>query len=162
MAEQRDVNQAITKRRPTALERLQHDVEEMRRHMSGLFKSPMFESIEDSLLGIDWSPSVDAYEEGGGFVVKADLPGVKKEDVTVSVDAGVLTIAGKRHEEREREGTRYFTAERFTGAFSRSFALPKGVKVDEIEAQYRDGVLEVRIPLPPAPRTPTTTIRVKG
>jgi HSP20 family protein len=93
--------------------------------------------------------------------VKADLPGVKKEDVTVSVDGGVLTIAGKRHEEKEREGARYFAAERFTGTFRRSFALPEGVNVGEIWAQHRDGVLEVRIPLPPAPRTPKTTIPIK-
>jgi HSP20 family protein len=142
------------------LERLEHDLEEMRRQLSGHFRRPSFTTALMEM-EIHWSPSVDAYEQDGEFIVKADLPGVKKEDITVSVDGRVLTIGGIRQEEKENKEARYYTTECFTGVFSRSFALPEGVDADKIQAQYRDGVLEIRIPLSAA-KTAKATIPIKG
>ena len=93
-----------------------------------------------------WSPVVDIFDKGGEVVIYAELPGIKKEDIDVRVENNVLTIRGKkdRREEVKEEG--YFRAERTYGAFSRSFSLPTTVEVGKIGADYRDGVLTLRLP----------------
>jgi HSP20 family protein len=97
-----------------------------------------------------WSPSVDVVRKEGELVLRADLPGIKPEDVKIELEDGVLTVSGEHREESEEKEERYVRRERRYGSFSRSMALPKGVSADDIDANCKDGVLEVTIPVPAA------------
>lgn len=95
----------------------------------------------------DWSPSVDIEEEEDKYVIKADLPGVKKEDIEVKLENNVLSIRGEKKTEKETgKGTKHHRTERFHGTFARSFTLPETVKADEVDASYKDGVLMLTVP----------------
>jgi HSP20 family protein len=93
-----------------------------------------------------FAPEVDVKDEKDQIVVRADIPGVKKEDLAISVREDVLTLKGERKEEQEKKGKDYFYSERFYGAFSRTIGLPAAVKADNVKATYKDGVLEIRLP----------------
>ncbi len=93
----------------------------------------------------DWCPRVDIGETDGSFQIKAEIPGVKKEDVKVSVQNGVLNLQGERHEEESEQGLHFHRVERFHGSFSRSFTLPPSVDPSEVKAQFRDGVLTINL-----------------
>jgi HSP20 family protein len=94
----------------------------------------------------DWAPRVDIAETDSEFSIKAEIPEVKKEDVKVSVDNGVLTIKGERKLEKEEKDKKFHRVERFYGSFTRSFALPDNVDESKIEASFKDGVLRLGIP----------------
>lgn len=94
----------------------------------------------------DWSPRVDISETDDEFVVKAEIPEVKKEDVKVSVDNGVLTIQGERKQEKEEKGKKFHRVERYYGNFVRSFTLPDNVDEAKVKASFKDGVLNLQIP----------------
>lgn len=95
----------------------------------------------------DWSPSVDIEEEDDKYLIKADLPGVDKENIDVKLENGVLSIRGEKTTESETgKGTKRHRTERFHGSFARSFTLPEAVKADQVEASYKDGVLSLVIP----------------
>jgi len=91
-------------------------------------------------------PPVDVYEEGDQVVVKAELPGLKKEEIGVEIARDVVTISGKKEQAEKVEKQEFFRFERLAGAFSRSIPLPAEVQVDSVMAQLRDGVLEIRAP----------------
>jgi HSP20 family protein len=93
-----------------------------------------------------WHPPVDIYEDKDGVVLKAELPGMKKEDIDVRVENNVLTMNGQRKREQEVKEDGYFRCERSYGSFSRSFSLPTTVDVKKINASYKDGVLTVSLP----------------
>jgi HSP20 family protein len=93
-----------------------------------------------------WAPSCDIYEEGDSIVVKAELPGVEKSDIDVQVENNVLTLRGERKREKEVKSENLYRTERFYGAFSRSFTLPVTVDTEKIQAEYKDGVLQVTLP----------------
>ena len=95
-----------------------------------------------------WSPDLEFFERKGQFVVRADLPGLTKEDVKLNVENGVLTIQGERKQEVETTDDGWYRSERSYGAFYRTLPLPDGVKTDQINATFRNGVLEVVMPLP--------------
>ena len=92
-----------------------------------------------------WAPALDVLQEDGDIVVKAELPGVKLEDVDITLHNGVLTIAGERKAEEQREGSGYYVRERRYGSFRRSMTLPQGVDESQISARFDGGVLEVRV-----------------
>jgi len=94
----------------------------------------------------DWVPAVDIVEEKERFVLRADVPGVAPKDIDVSMDAGVLTVAGKRHAEEVSEEDGMRRAERSSGRFYRRFTLPETADSDSITAKTRNGLLEVVIP----------------
>lgn len=94
----------------------------------------------------DWVPAVDIVEEKERFVLRADVPGVDPKDIDVSMDAGVLTVAGKRHAEDVSEEDGMRRAERSSGRFYRRFTLPETADSDSITAKTRNGLLEVVIP----------------
>jgi HSP20 family protein len=96
----------------------------------------------------DWRPAIEVKEEKGKMILKADLPGVKQEDVKVSVVDGMLTVEGERKHEKESKTEGYFHSERAFGRFCRTIALPKGAKTEEAAAKFADGVLEVTVPVP--------------
>jgi len=97
-----------------------------------------------------WIPSVDIHEESDKFVVRADLPGVQSEDISVTADAGVLTLSGQRRSEQREHQNGFSRRERVEGTFRRRFTLPEDAKTDDIRAHYSNGVLEVSIPKTPA------------
>lgn len=93
-----------------------------------------------------WAPAVDVIEEESAYTIKADIPGLAKEDVHVEVQDNTLTIRGEKHEEKEEKGKRYFRKERTYGSFTRSFHLPENVDVEAIKATHKEGILELTIP----------------
>lgn len=96
---------------------------------------------------MSFAPAIEVAEKEGTLFVKADLPGLKKEDVKVDVSAEGLTIAGERKEEKEEKKTGYFRTERLYGSFARFVPLPEGALLDKAEANFKDGVLAVKVPL---------------
>ena len=93
-----------------------------------------------------WTPSVDVYEDENGFLIKCELPEVRREDVKVNLDNNVLSISGERKFEHEEKREGYHRVERSYGQFYRSFTLPPNVNVEVINAEFRDGVLRLSIP----------------
>jgi len=109
----------------------------------------------------EWFPDVDVFERNGKLVVRADLPGMKRDDITVKVDGDVLTISGHREEKEEIKEADYYRTERQTGAFTRALRLPDGLNADQIEATYDNGVLEVAVPKPAAATPKPIEVKVK-
>jgi HSP20 family protein len=100
-----------------------------------------------SMLGLgDWSPRVDISESNGSYIIKADIPGVAKEDLKVTLDNGVLTIQGERKQDKEEVNKRFHRIERFYGSFSRSFSLPEDAEAKELKATAQEGQLVVSVP----------------
>ena len=92
-----------------------------------------------------WAPLVDVAEDDRQYVIKAELPEVRKEDVKVTLENGVLTLSGERRIEKEEQGKRYHRVERAYGTFLRSFTMPEDAEADQVTAEFRDGVLQIRI-----------------
>jgi HSP20 family protein len=92
------------------------------------------------------SPSMDIFTEGDNVVVKAELPGMKKEDIDVSLTEDTITISGDKKKEEKIEKKDYYSLERSYGSFKRSFSLPAEVQTEKASAKFKDGVLEIRIP----------------
>jgi len=93
-----------------------------------------------------WHPSVDVSETENSYEVKADLPGMKKDEIKISYQDNVLTLTGEKSHEEKKDKKNYHHVERAYGKFQRSFRLPKDVKADQIKASYRNGVLNIEIP----------------
>ncbi len=107
-----------------------------------------------------WVPAVDLVEEGERYVLRADLPGVREQDVKVEVNDNVLTVSGERHAEHEHRRDGYYRVERSSGRFSRSLLLPDGVDPKAVHARYENGVLEVSVPKPEQPQPHRVSIDV--
>ena len=95
-----------------------------------------------------WIPAMDLVETDDHFILRADLPGLTEQDVSIDLEDTVLTVSGERKVEHEDGQEGYYRVERATGSFSRSLTLPEGVDADAIEASFANGVLEIRIPKP--------------
>jgi HSP20 family protein len=108
----------------------------------------------DSLKLADWSPLVDITENDHEYLFKADLPEVKKEDVKVTVENGMLTISGERKVEREEKNTKFHRIERSFGRFLRTFTIPEDADASKIAADFKDGVLRVHLPKSAAAKKP--------
>lgn len=109
-----------------------------------------------------WAPSVDVIRDDGNLVMRADLPGVKPDEVKVSVEDDVLTVSGEHSSESEEKKGSYMRRERRYGSFTRSMSLPAGVKAEDIVSTTEDGVLEVTIPLPKAEEKHAVEIETKA
>jgi HSP20 family protein len=99
-----------------------------------------------------WLPAVDVWETDEELVLSFDLPGIPEDKISVELDDSTLTVSGERERSEEQSGERFYRYERRFGSFSRSVTLPPGVDEDSIKADYRDGVLEVRVPKPEEPK----------
>ena len=95
-----------------------------------------------------WIPAMDLMEREDHFVLRADLPGLTEDDVSIEIQDGTLTVSGERKEEHESRERGWYRLERQFGSFSRSLTLPEGVDADGVSAEFQNGVLEVRIPKP--------------
>ena len=93
-----------------------------------------------------WYPPVDILESKDSYLIRAELPGMRKEDLKTEVNEGILTLSGERKLEEPASGVEYHRVERVTGKFSRSFHVPQTVNPDGIKATYKDGILEVQVP----------------
>ena len=109
----------------------------------------------------DWAPVVDIYETGSEYVIRAELPDVKKENVKISVSNDTLILQGSRPAEKEKKDKKFHRIERSYGSFARSFVLPDDVDVDRIEAEHADGMLEVHLPKHKEPPAKSIEIKVK-
>jgi HSP20 family protein len=119
---------------------------DLRNEIDRLFESPLSELTRTSQLLSGWTPALDVYEDKDSFVVKAELPGMKKEDIEVSLHDGSLSISGERKTESKREDAEVYRAERFFGRFQRTVSLPATVAADKVQAAYTDGVLTITLP----------------
>ena len=132
---------------------------------AGLGLSPFFDNdlwrSGSNLQQAAWAPQVETFRRGDQLVVRADLPGMKKEDVNVEVDDGVLTISGERCDEHEESGDDSYRSERTYGQFYRAIPLPEGVSEERCEASFKDGVLEVTLPMPKEPDRKAKKIQVR-
>ena len=119
---------------------------DLRDEIDRLFDSPLSELTRTSQLLSGYTPALDVYEEKENFVVKAELPGMKKEEIEVSFHDGSLSISGERKSESKHEEAEVYRAERFFGRFQRTVTLPAPVAVDKVKAAYKDGVLTITLP----------------
>jgi len=111
-----------------------------------------------SFLG-GWSPATDLVETDSSLILKADLPGLSRDDVNITVEENILTVSGERHQEHESSRDGYHHLERSFGKFSRSLRLPQGVSADDVRAEFDNGVLEVTIPKPDVDSVKTVEIK---
>ena len=95
-----------------------------------------------------WTPAIDIVRDNGNLVLRADVPGIKPDEIKIKIEDGILTVSGEHQEEKKETGDQYVRRERSYGAFSRSLALPAGVDPSKVKAETKDGVVEVRIPVP--------------
>jgi HSP20 family protein len=109
----------------------------------------------------DWAPSVDISESDEEYLIRAALPAVKKEDVSVTVDDGMLTLSGERRQKDEQNDEKFHRVESFYGNFSRAFTLPDGIDAAAIRAESKDGVLTIHVPKTKAEAKKPTTIKVQ-
>jgi HSP20 family protein len=109
----------------------------------------------------DWSPRVDIAETDNEFIIKAEVPEIKKEDVKVTVDNGVLNIRGERKQEKEEKNKKFHRIERYYGSFSRTFTLPDNVDEKNIEASFKDGMLNLQIPKVEKAKPKAIDVKVK-
>jgi HSP20 family protein len=94
----------------------------------------------------EWLPSVDIAETKDDLIVKAEVPGMTKEDISISLSDNVLTLRGEKKKEKEEKGKTFYRTERCYGSFVRSFTLPAPVLANKVKAVYKDGVLEITLP----------------
>jgi HSP20 family protein len=120
------------------LTRMQRDMEELAERFFGDMR------LASGMTS--FAPPVDIVDRGNEIVVRADLPGMEQKDIQIELQDGVLTIRGERKEERQQEAANYRWAERWDGTFMRAITLPTGVDPTKIQAQFKNGVLDVRIP----------------
>ena len=115
---------------------------------------------KENLLVTDWTPTVDIQETEGEYLVKAELPEVKKEDVKVTVENGVLTLQGERKQEKEEKGKRFHRVERAYGTFLRTFTVPIDADENKVAADFKEGILRVHIPKTEKPRPKAIDVKV--
>jgi len=151
MAEKKDVTLAPARGAgdPFALLR------QMTAELDRAFNEPFWASFRFPAIGpfegaeaVAWAPKVDVFERDNRLVTRVDLPGMKKEDVTVEVTDGHLALSGERKQEREEKKGNVYRTEREYGRFYRAVPLPEGAKLEDVRATFADGVLEVSVPLP--------------
>jgi HSP20 family protein len=114
----------------------------------------------DELAFAEWAPAVDIQETDNEYVVKADLPEVKKEDVKVEFEDGILTVEGERKQEQEEKGNKFHRVERAYGKFVRRFALPTDVDATKVSAEFKEGVLNVHLPKSPNGKPKAISVKV--
>ena len=123
------------------------ELEDMSERLNRVFSRPTLRNTgKENLTVADWMPTVDISETESEYLIKAELPEVRKEDVKVTVENGVLTLQGERRQEKEEKGRRFHRVERSYGSFVRSFTLPESVDEGGVKAEYKDGVLALHLP----------------
>ena len=128
--------------------------------LNRFFDDPFFRisrMADDSEMGM-WNPAVDIYEKDDHFMIKAELPGVDKNDIKIDLKDRLLTLSGERTYDNEVNEENYYRRERTYGKFQRAFTLPADVDSDKIKAEYKDGVLQIEVPKPEEKKAKRVTI----
>ena len=118
----------------------------LRDEIDRLFETPLAELARSSQLLSGWNPAFDVYEDKDNVYVRAELPGMRKEEIDLSLHNGSLSVSGERKSDDTLKDAEVYRAERFFGRFQRTITLPTPVAVDKIKAQYKDGILSVTLP----------------
>ena len=151
MAKEKKLSKVESTKALSPFKEMEKRYEEMERRFEDFFRRP-FSSLPSWLPRLrmpeveEVLPSVDILKEGDDIVVKAELPGMKKEDIDVSLTEDTITISGEKKKEEKIEKKDYYSFERSYGSFKRSFSLPAEVQTEKASAKFKDGVLEIRIP----------------
>jgi len=119
---------------------------DLRDEIDRLFDAPLAELARTSQILSGWTPAMDLYEDKDNLYLRAELPGMRKEDIDLSLHEGSLSISGERKPDESFKDAEVYRAERFFGRFQRTITLPAPVAVDKVKAQYKDGVLTVTLP----------------
>lgn len=136
--------------------------QELRKEVDRLFQEFFGKSyFPERWEGIEWVPSIDVSETEDEIIVKADIPGVKPEDIEINLVDNVLTIKGEKKREKEEKKENFYRVERYCGTFMRSIQIPSEVDVEKIKAQYKDGVLKVTLPKKPESKGKTIKIELE-
>src|SRR5207247_9053597 len=133
----------------------------LNRFFLGGFPNRMSSGEIHSLAVADWSPEVDISEDDQEYLLKADLPEMKKDDVRVTVEDGMLSVSGERKSEKEEHKKKFHRIERSFGTFRRSFTLPEDADSTKVTAEFRDGVLKVHLQTTARPRSKATQVKVQ-
>ncbi len=139
------------------------ELEEMERRFGDMLSWPLLPAVWRRIptMEMGWAPAIDVFEKEDKFVVKAELPGMKEEDIDISVVGNTLTIKGERKAESEVKEDNYYYCERSYGSFSRSIDVPSNVDAKKIEASYEDGILEVSLPKIPEVKPKKISVSAK-
>lgn len=138
------------------------EMEELESRMERLLRNWVaWPELKQPLAVADWAPQVDITEDEKEYLVKAEVPGVNKEDLKVKVEDGTLSIAGERKSEKEEKGKKYHRVERSYGSFERSFTLPEATEANKISSEFKDGMLTVHLPKNPNAKTKAIEIKVQ-
>lgn len=140
---------SLTRWEPTTRWNPFKELEEMEKRLSTLFGRPSVSTGGDKKEAIsvaEWSPLVDISEDEKEYVIKAEVPEMKKEEIKITVHDDVLSISGERKYEKEDKGKKYHRVERAYGSFMRSFTLPEDADGSKVNAEYKDGILKVHLP----------------
>lgn len=123
-------------------------IEDIEKRLSTMFGRPLGtrDGGKEAMTVAEWSPLVDITEDEKEYLIKAELPEIKKEDVKLTVQDDVLSISGERKYEKEEKGKKYHRVERAYGSFVRSFTLPEDADGTKVAAEFKDGVLKVHLP----------------
>jgi HSP20 family protein len=119
---------------------------DLRDEIDRLFDTPLAELARNSQVLSGWTPALDLHEDKENFTVQVELPGMKKDDIDISLHEGSLSISGERRSEQKVEEAEVYRAERYVGRFQRTVHLPSAVAADRVKAQYKDGVLTITLP----------------
>jgi HSP20 family protein len=130
------------------------------RFFLGDFPNRMGSGEIPSMAVADWSPEVDISEDDHGYLLKADLPEMKKDDVRVTVEDGILSVSGERKSQKEDQKKKFHRIERSFGTFRRSFTLPEDADSTKVTAEFRDGVLKVHLPTTTTPKSKAIQVKV--
>jgi HSP20 family protein len=137
------------------------ELEDMSTRLNRFFgQMPIRTSEEEGGFFADWSPAVDVEETDKEYLIKADLPAVKKEDVKVGIEDGILTVQGERKQEKEEKDKRFHRLERSYGKFVRRMSVPIDVDPQKVAADFKDGVLNVHLPKTNGAKPRTVEVKV--
>jgi HSP20 family protein len=134
------------------------EVDELFRHYSPLFGRSL-RNVEER--ASQWAPSANISETDQEYLIKAELPEVKKEDVKITVESGVITVSGERKQEKEHKDEKSIRVESIYGSFARSFSLPEHVDADAITAESKDGILRIHVPKRQPAKPKSVTVQIK-
>lgn len=141
------------------LREFEHQIEN---RMAQLFRNwPASPEGQEPLTVADWAPLVDISEDDKEYLVKAEVPEVKKEDLKVKVEDGTLSITGERKSEKEEKGKKFHRIERSYGSFERSFAIPDDADPTTVTSEFKDGVLQVHLPKSPSAKPKAIEVKIQ-
>jgi HSP20 family protein len=138
------------------------EMEDLQRRMESLFGLSARRQDKDDLnfTVSQWSPLVDIVEDDKEYLIKAELPEMKREDIRVSVENNLLTLRGERKFEQEEKDKKFHRVERAYGSFARSFSLPDEVDSGKVSAEFKDGVLKVHLPKSPNAKPKSVEVKI--